>query len=144
MPEKDVSELIEYARRLHGHVGPYLVVGLKMGLAAKNALGISDQETVHMDAAVYVPLHPPESCMLDGIQVSTTCTVGNQRLQFSSAETIHGFFSSHVRTKAVKITLAKALIDQLTQRTQQDKLDEQFAWEVAEMPETQLFNIILE
>ena len=47
MSQKDLSELIEFARKLHGHVGPYLVLGLKMGLAVKNALGINGQETAH-------------------------------------------------------------------------------------------------
>ncbi len=36
--------IIEFARQLHGHVGPYLVIGLKMGAAAKKALNISDTE----------------------------------------------------------------------------------------------------
>ena len=39
---KQMTETIEYARKLHGHVGPYLVIGLKMGVAAKKALNIQD------------------------------------------------------------------------------------------------------
>ena len=98
MQQKDISELIEYARKFHGHVGPYLVLGLRMGIAARAALGISDQEILHLEAAVYLPLHPPTSCLLDGIQVSTTCTIGNQRLQFSSSEIIHSFFSNQINS----------------------------------------------
>ena len=144
MSKKDLSELMEFARKLHGHVGPCLVLGLRMGLAVKNALCINGPETAQLEAAVYMPLHPPTSCLLDGIQVSTTCTIGNQRLQFGNSESIHAFFSSHKNAKAAKITLTESLIDQLKQRTQQDKLGEQYAWELAELPETKLFNVILE
>ena len=57
-----------------------LVIGLRMGAAAKKALNITDNEITHLRAEVALPLYPPFSCLLDGIQVSTTCTIGNQRL----------------------------------------------------------------
>jgi hypothetical protein len=44
----------------------------------------------------------------------------------------------------VKITLTQNLSEQLEQKQKQDKLDEAFAWELAELPENQLFNITLE
>jgi formylmethanofuran dehydrogenase subunit E len=145
MPEpNELTALIEYGRKLHGHVGPFLVIGLKMGATAKKALSISDTECTHLTAEVSVPLHPPFSCLLDGIQVSTTCTIGNQRLKIKNSKTIQATFRSEKDAKAVKITLAQHLSEQLEQKQKQDKLDEAFAWELAELPENQLFNITLE
>jgi formylmethanofuran dehydrogenase subunit E len=141
MAINDLKPMIEYARRLHGHVGPYVVIGLRMGFSAKKALNIGDKESTLLTAEVSVPLHPPFSCLLDGVQVSTTCTVGNQRLQFKNAKTIHAIFSSQKNAKAVKVTLTKEFTEQLEQKTKQDKLDEAFAWEISELPENQLFDL---
>jgi formylmethanofuran dehydrogenase subunit E len=115
-----------------------------MGAAAKKALNVSDTECTLLTAEVAVPLHPPFSCLLDGIQVSTTCTIGNQRLQVKNSKTIQATFRSEKDAKAVKITLTQHLSEQLEQKQKQDKLDEAFAWELAELPENQLFNITLE
>ena len=141
MTETTLTSMIEYARKLHGHVGPYVVIGLRMGCAAKKALNLSDDDAVRLTTEVSVQLHPPFSCLLDGIQVSTTCTVGNRRLQFKNARNIKAIFSSQKDAKTVKIKLTKQFREQLEQRKKQDKLDEPFAWEIAKLPENQLFAI---
>jgi formylmethanofuran dehydrogenase subunit E len=141
--QNQLTEKIEYARKLHGHVGPYLVIGLKMGAAAKAALNVPDIEQMHLKAEVNVPLQPPTSCLLDGIQVSTTCTVGNQRLQFKNAKTIQANFKAG-GAKIVKITLKKQFSEELEQKKTQNLLEEPFAWELSERSEDQLFDIILE
>jgi len=135
---------IEFACKLHGHVGPYLIIGLKMGAAAKKALNLSEIESTHLRTEVSVPLYPPFSCLLDGIQVSTTCTIGNQRLQIKNSKIIQATFTKENSLKIVKIKLAKQLSAQLDQRHKQNELDEAYAWELAELPESKLFNIILE
>ena len=143
MTEISLAPIIEYARKLHGHVGPYVVIGLRMGAAAKKALNIGDEESTLLAAEVSVPLRPPFSCLLDGVQVSTTCTVGNQRLQFKNARNVQAIFSSRKDARTVKITLAKQFREQLEQKKKQDKLDEAFAWQIAELPENQLFDVAL-
>ncbi|HUK84703.1 MAG TPA: FmdE family protein [Candidatus Acidoferrum sp.] len=74
-----LTATIDFARKLHGHVGPYLVVGLRVDASAKKALDISGSESALLRVEVAVSLYPPFSCLLDGIQVSTTCTIGNQK-----------------------------------------------------------------
>jgi formylmethanofuran dehydrogenase subunit E len=145
MPEpNELTTIIEYARKLHGHVGPFLVIGLKMGAAAKKALNVSDAECALLRAEVAVPLHPPFSCLLDGVQVSTTCTIGNQRLRVENSETVKATFTRQKDAKKVKITLTQHFSEQLEEKLKQDRLDEAFAWGLAELPENQLFNITLE
>jgi formylmethanofuran dehydrogenase subunit E len=133
---------IEFAGQLHGHVGPYLVIGLKMGDAAKKALNILDTELKNLRAEVAVPLYPPFSCLLDGIQVSTTCTIGNQRLQFKTSKSIQGTFVVEETGKTVKITINKKFKEILEEKKKDDKLNEAFSWKLAEMPESQLFKIV--
>jgi len=135
---------IDFARKLHGHIGPYLIIGLKMGEAAKKAFGIKDEDLPYLRAEVVVLLHPPFSCLLDGIQVSTTCTIGNQRLQFNNGTIIRVTFTCEDSSKIVKIKLAKQFYEQLELRHIQDKLDEEYAWELVELSENQMFFIDVE
>ena len=141
MTEPTLTSMIDYARKLHGHVGPYLVIGLRMGYAARKALNVSDDDVARLTTEISVPLYPPFSCLLDGIQVSTTCTVGNRRLHFKNGKTVKAIFSGQKDAKTVKITFTRQLTDQLEQMKKQDKLDEAFAWELAKLPENQLFDI---
>ena len=137
----DLISTIEFARKIHGHVGPFLVIGLRMGIAAKKVLDISDSEQAHLRAQVTVPLNPPFSCLLDGVQVSTTCTIGNQRLEFENVKTIQATFQSEKTMKKVKIKIKQQFWEQLEQKHVQNRLDEAFAWEIARMPESHLFEI---
>ena len=68
-----------------------------------------------------MPLTPPFSCLLDGIQVSTTCTVGNQRLQIKNSKIIKAVFTRK-DDKTVKITLTKQFHEQLEQKLKQNQL----------------------
>ncbi len=140
----DLKATIEFARKLHGHIGPYLVIGLKMGAAAKKALNISEIESTHLRAEVAVPLYPPFSCLLDGIQVSTTCTIGNQRLSIKNAKSIQATFTKENDSKIVKIKLTKQFSEQLKQWHLQNQLDEAHAWGIAGLSENKLFAINIE
>ncbi len=140
----EFTALIEFARKLHGHVGPYLVIGLKMGIAAKKAMNISDEELTSIRCEVAVPLYPPYSCLLDGVQVSTTSTIGNQRLTIKNSKSIQATFTKENSSRIFKIKLAKSLTEQLQQWHLQSRLDETHAIELAELPESRLFQISLE
>ncbi len=143
MPSEQTAT-IEFARQFHGHIGPYLVLGLKMGEAAKKTLNISNTELEQLRAEVAIPLFPPFSCLLDGVQVSTTCTIGNQRLQFKNSKNIQATFVVEESGKIVKITFTKPFKSILEEKKKQEKLNEAYAWELAQMPDNQLFKITFE
>ncbi|MEM3525771.1 MAG: formylmethanofuran dehydrogenase subunit E family protein [Candidatus Jordarchaeaceae archaeon] len=74
------KELLERAVEFHGHLGPFLVLGLMMSkLAYKFLKQISSVK-------VKTKLEPPRSCVLDGIQVATKCTLGNRKLSFTESQ----------------------------------------------------------
>ena len=54
----ELTATIEFARKLQGHVGPYLVIGLKMGAAAKKALNISDRINASEDGSFSAIVSP--------------------------------------------------------------------------------------
>ena len=69
---------LKYAVQLHGHLGPMLTFGARMGMAALkavNAKGYFDVEVTCEGPFV----KPPESCFLDGIQISTGTNLGKTK-----------------------------------------------------------------
>jgi hypothetical protein len=70
--EEWVSAVI--ANELHRHLGVYAVIGVKMGIRAREFFGAGVDE---MHVASYAGLTPPFSCMNDGLQVSTGATLGH-------------------------------------------------------------------
>lgn len=66
-------------RSFHGHVGPYVVAGFRLGRAALSRLGAN--KYFRIKAEVWCPDQPPPSCALDGIQLATGCTLGKQNIR---------------------------------------------------------------
>ncbi|MBN1159344.1 MAG: nucleoside hydrolase [Bacteroidales bacterium] len=59
---------------LHRHLGVYAVIGVKMGIRAKEYFGAGTDE---MSVVSYAGNTTPTSCLNDGIQVSTGATLGH-------------------------------------------------------------------
>ena len=61
-------------KSFHGHLGPYVVLGYRMG---RIALEVSGSDG-HFDisAEVHSPVKPPKSCLIDGVQLGSGCTLG--------------------------------------------------------------------
>jgi hypothetical protein len=58
------EKLLMRAVEFHGHLGPYLVLGLRAGLYANQVLGKDPMET---EARIKTKTSPPESCFADGV-----------------------------------------------------------------------------
>jgi len=74
------STLLLAAGRFHGHIGPFLAIGLRMGLLANETLGRDPMETT---ALVAVEARPPKSCLVDGVQFTTGCTMGKGNIEMA-------------------------------------------------------------
>jgi formylmethanofuran dehydrogenase subunit E len=70
---------LDLAKRFHGHMGPNLVIGIKMGNYAVKALQINNHFGISVE--VHCPGEPPVSCMIDGIQLSTGATMGKTNIK---------------------------------------------------------------
>jgi len=75
----DLREMIERGTLLHGHLGPYLVAGIRMGLLALRELHSPGYFGVRVEAEAGQTT--PLSCLLDGIQIGSGCTVGKGNLR---------------------------------------------------------------
>jgi formylmethanofuran dehydrogenase subunit E len=142
--EEQLNAMIGEARKLHGHLGPFLVIGVRMGALARRAFSVSGDQCASLRASVKVPLFPPFSCLLDGIQTSTTCTVGNQRLTIENSKEICVSFMSQNSGKTLKIMLNPRIIEELNRKLAEPGLTEKCALEIAKTPEDQLFTTSIE
>jgi len=68
-PQTDPRELFEFGVRLHGHRGPFLAAGVRMGLLALRLLG--SRGFTGITAEAETGTKPPVSCLVDGLQAST-------------------------------------------------------------------------
>ncbi|MEM4924068.1 MAG: FmdE family protein, partial [Ignisphaera sp.] len=74
------KELIEKARRLHGHICPFLVLGLRMSEMAMERLGVSRAGVVETIEEELIAVVEVNNCLVDGVQIATGCTFGNNSL----------------------------------------------------------------
>ena len=129
--------LLKSAIRFHGHLGPYLVLGLRMGLFANRTLrsrGLHD-----LSVTVWTKRSPPESCLLDGIQVASGCTLGKGNLRVKNASRIRARFRKGNRSLLMKPTEETAkMLCSVSGRTNEDQLEE-LAAHLSSIPESHLF-----
>jgi formylmethanofuran dehydrogenase subunit E len=77
---------LEVAKAFHGHLGPFLVLGLRLGKFALSALRA--RKHFGIKVTVHCPPQPPPSCMVDGLQVSTGATYGKRNIELIPSDEI--------------------------------------------------------
>lgn len=97
----DVRQMIEQGAQFHGHLGPYLVAGIKMGLLALAELGSNGHKDLF--AKVETGTEPPLSCLADGIQISTGCTLGKGNIKVIDKGIPRGEFRTEERSLKIKL-----------------------------------------
>lgn len=70
----DLPEELKRLADFHGHLGPYVLLGYRMGLMAKSYF------PGKFFATVFTGTEPPVSCLIDGVQFSSRCTMGKGNL----------------------------------------------------------------
>lgn len=75
-------DAVAMMRSFHGHLGPYVVVGYRMGRAAIEATGSSGHFGI--GARVFSILAPPRSCLIDGVQMGSGCTLGKRNIEIEA------------------------------------------------------------
>ena len=139
----ELTFLLGKAAEFHGHLGPFLVIGVRIGLIGLKKIGKHDAGQLGIE--VSLPLHVPFSCIIDGLQVSTNCTVGNQKLSFEDCPSIQVTFERKDNGQKIVVALNQSVFEklksQLLQETLSDEEIRNLAWKVAAIPEDELFVI---
>lgn len=129
MTSDDSEELLEKAIDFHGRLGPFLVLGIKMGLIGSKELGVKD-----LKCDVENPEDPFVNWLIDGIKVSTGCSPEVKR----GKELVVNF--TNQKGKSVAIRLKKELGNEILENCKKKSVDE-VAYDVLNTPDQQLFAI---
>jgi formylmethanofuran dehydrogenase subunit E len=131
--EKDYS--IEDLAAFHGHLGPFIVLGYRMGKYAKQHFC---RDPFQMNATVYCSGIPPESCLADGIQIGSGCTLGKRNIAIVACNEIKCEFMSNGK----KLSLRSRPIKFPSEGDgPHGKLIEELAETMYNMPDFELFSI---
>ena len=86
----------------HGHLGVFSIVGAKMGIRARELLGVGPDQ---LHVVSFAGTKPPYSCLNDGIQVSTGATLGQGLISVSPDSIARPEAIFSYRGKSFKIKL---------------------------------------
>jgi len=141
--EQDLNPIVREAVEFHGHLGPFLVIGVRMGLIALRELKTTRGDP-KLQATTSLKHAVPFSCAIDGIQVTTQCTVGNGKLKLKSmSETISAKFKLN-QERQVTVTLKPMKFEELKKslpKSARSYKNIKLARYVASLPEKELFTI---
>jgi len=90
---------IEDLAAFHGHLGPYIVLGYRMGRYAREYFC---DDAFQMNAVVSCSGTPPQSCILDGVQIGSGCTMGKRNLDLQVCDSISCEFTSDGKKMVIR------------------------------------------
>jgi len=122
----------------HGHLGPYAVLGYRMGLVANREFGDSAFKKV---ARVFSGSSTPMSCMIDGIQLSSGCTLGKGNIIVEESGEPRVIFSDKEGSKSIEISLKDEVFQMLKEKMTSWENGEELAERVFLMPEDEFLLI---
>lgn len=136
--------LVKKAEEFHGHLGPFLAIGIRIGQIGLRKLDLIEHAN-SLRILLRVLPKVPYSCVIDGIQISTGCTLGNQRLCVENAGRIEAKFKDLDTDKNVTVSPQPAVFAMLKEQIIGGNLPEkklrQMAWTIASMSEEDLCNV---
>ncbi|MEF8781121.1 MAG: FmdE family protein [Haloferacaceae archaeon] len=77
----EIESLFETTRAVHGHKCPGSAMGLRAGLAAREALEVAPDANKELQCYVSTGPKHPAHCFIDGVQVATGCTYGKGNIE---------------------------------------------------------------
>ncbi len=94
---------LEEAGVFHGHIGPFLTIGYRAGEYAREVLKpVNEHDLI---AEVELPMEIPYTCILDGIQCSSKCTLGKMNITAIKSPEKRIKISFKSRSSGVKLTM---------------------------------------
>ncbi|MFH0738330.1 MAG: formylmethanofuran dehydrogenase subunit E family protein [Candidatus Omnitrophota bacterium] len=129
---------LKEAISFHGHLGPYLILGILAGEYALKKL--NSRKYFGLKVKVSGANKKPKSCLVDGLQLSTGATYGKGNIIKSGGTKIQIVFCALERNKSIKLELKNNLIKKLEGlKTHRDC--EHFAKRLANIKPNNLFDL---
>jgi len=141
--KQELEEILEKAVSFHGHLGPFLVLGIRMGFIGLRELRV-ERGNPKLRVTVMTKPSVPFSCVIDGIQAATKCTIGNRKLRLkNSPKNILAKFrilEGNKVTVTLDLTKQEELEKRLSKHASSQKV-EKIARSIISMPERELFKV---
>lgn len=131
-----MNEKLKQIERFHGHLGPYVVLGYKMGEIANQMLGSGP---FSKNVVVWTGMKPPVSCIIDGIQMSSGCTLGKGNISINSDGIPKARFSNN-DGKHVEIALKTSVKYEIDNRLTEENMAS-FSMHLFQRSNQKLFDI---
>ncbi|MGQ9706980.1 MAG: FmdE family protein [bacterium] len=114
IPVNDIDVVYNRAVLLHGHSGPYLALGVVVGIFGLQQLDSAGYSGIKV--ICYCGMEPPVSCFVDGVQCATGCTIGKGNLKILDGRKLECVFKTgergiRLRVKERYETIAKKCDD---------------------------------
>ena len=97
------------AGTFHGHLGPYLTIGYMAGVFASEKL---EQKTeFDLEAWVMVPRKTPYTCIVDGVQCSSKCTLGKGNIHVIDSPKFEIKFKNKKTGKEIRLKIKREVLE---------------------------------
>ena len=135
------DDILDRGIEFHGHGGPFMVLGIRMGLVALERLDAHGWFDLRCLAKLRWA--PPDSCVLDGIQISSGCTMGKHNVYVEEQDGIAAEFAKGERV--LEIRLRQEVLDRICRVLASKDADctKSLVSELIEAPEAEIFIISL-
>ena len=133
------NKLEKRAIEFHGHDGPFMTIGLRMGLLALEMLDCKGWFDLSCEARL--KWNPPDSCVIDGIQSSTGCTMGKKNITVVEQEGVEAYFTS--KNKSLLIRLKPKVIEGIKEKMTDEDIPHEIMEELEKAEITSIFDIEL-
>lgn len=135
------EEWIELGHRVHGGFGSYLILGIRIGLNARQVLKASPRD---LDVTYYDGPNAPCACVADGLMLATGTSPGQSSLRVAQSKSAKGTFGVAViknRRSGQSLSYeipasARGLLDSWNQDSESERFEK-----VMNAPESQLFKL---
>ena len=129
------EEFLKRVIEFHGHLGPFLILGVMAGLLANSLLG---KDCFKMKAIVVTKPSPPTSCFVDGVQFVTGCTMGKRNIRLKKGKSTSVVFLKDGR--AVRLRVNDELLESINRIASEDESHKE-SLRLLSCPASRLFKV---
>ena len=131
-PDFSLADLAAF----HGHLGPYIVLGYRIGRYVREHFC---PDPFQMKAEIHCAGTPPQSCLADGVQLGSGCTLGKRNIAIIMSENICCVFQAN----GEEITVTPLPFPLPERDPHYEAAIEAVAEEMFSRPERELFDITI-
>jgi formylmethanofuran dehydrogenase subunit E len=130
--DEDLTRLKDF----HGHLGPFAALGYRMGQVANRILGT---EPFGKSARALTGTAPPVSCLIDGVQLSSGCTLGKGNMEVEDVSGAQVIFTDN-DGKYITVAVKQHILDRINDECSKEN-EEALAAELYSLGDDELFDI---